>query len=123
MKILLTAAIFLISGTTQAQENFSRYNEVLERTEYFDSHGLTGWSKEDTRLNKTVYYDQNGNVVEYDMHTGTNLSNTVDETGRLTGYKVWDKLLQRYEIYDSKNKLIGFYQYYPTLNLWQFEKH
>ena len=46
--------------------SYSKYNKLLDRTEYYDSYGrLKGYSKYNKLLDRKEYYDDYGNQKYY----------------------------------------------------------
>lgn len=51
-----------------------------------------------------------------------NRSEKYNTQGKQTEYRKWNKLLGRYDVYDSNNRKIGHYKYNSLLEKWEYTK-
>lgn len=64
-KLLLLLLFFGISLLGYAQ-SYQKYNDFLDRTEFYDSYGnMTGYAKYNSFLDRVEYYDSYGHLKSY----------------------------------------------------------
>ena len=46
-----------------------------------------------------------------------------DNYGNVIGYKKWNDLYKRYDVYNSNNTLIGYYKWNDLYNRWEYHQN
>lgn len=145
MKRLFFFVLFCVLTGMAGAQQYSKFNQTLNRTEFFDRSGrLVGYSKYNALLKRTEFFDKTGRLVRYerdatqpttdnrdrrgqqtDKQTDNNNSalgrrESRDRSGTLQSYEKWNRTLNRYDIYDRSGNLIGHRKYNALLHRWDY---
>ncbi len=143
-KLLFIFALIILSLSSNAQNYIQKYNNYLNRTEFYDSYGnMVGYAKVNTYLDRTEYFDSYGNMVKYVKNNSyldrqdtydqngnqqgyqknnsyLNRKESYDNNGNQQGYKKWNEYLQRYDVYDANSNQVGYYKYNSYMQRWEY---
>ena len=65
MKTFFILLLLLVSLTTWSQNLTQKYNQLYDRTEFYNSYGnLVGYAKYNSLYKRLEYYDANGNLLK-----------------------------------------------------------
>ena len=141
---IMLIVILVCSFPIHAQQLTQRYNNILDRTEFYDSSGnLVEYAIENKILDQLEYYTADGILLKTERRNHIlDRNETYDPSGNQQGYtqynnilkqketydnvgnekyvKRWNQILQRYDVFDPSGKLIGYYQYNKTLDQWEY---
>lgn len=119
---LCILSLYLTSNILFPQEFTEKYNTEFERTDFYDKLGRwIGYSKENMRFNRLEYYDTTHALLKYvRMDSSVVITLANDPEVKKEGIKRWNKFFQRYDVFDSSGKQIGYYKYHPSMRKWVF---
>ena len=67
MRKIILLAFFLGISIMSYSQSYQKYNEYLDRTEFYDSYGnMTGYAKYNSYLDRMEYFDSYGNLKSYE---------------------------------------------------------
>jgi hypothetical protein len=110
------------SLSLNAQSFTEKYNVRLQRIEYYDLSGnFTGYSKEDTKYNRIVYYDSSGIVLKTYPQTELLFNKTgLEDELKLPNIRRWSYVHHRYEVFDSLGQVTGYYKFDGLIRSWSY---
>ena len=68
-RIYFLFAIVVFSLCVKAQDYTQKWNELFQRTEFYDSHGhMIGYAKYNDLYKRLEYYDAHGYLIKTEQH-------------------------------------------------------
>ncbi len=121
MKLFLLL-FFILNVPLNSQTFTERYNVHLQRIEYYDVSGiLTGYSKEDLKYNRVIYYDSSGVVIKtYPQTELLFVKSGLEDELKRPNIRRWNYLHQRYEVFDSLGHVVGYYKFDGLSRSWDY---
>ena len=89
MKIFFTIVFLLISFFIWGQNLTQKYNQLYDRTEFYNSYGnLVGYAKYNSLYKRLEYYDANGNLLKTEQYNELyDRKDVKDQYGNQQGYE------------------------------------
>lgn len=89
MKTLFTIVLLCISTLLWGQNYTQKYNELYDRTEFYNSYGnLIGYAKYNSLYDRLEYYNANGDLLKTEQYNSLyNRKDIKDQYGNQQGYE------------------------------------